>query len=126
MNVSRAEKRLDDSINAKNDSNSIVRVHRNKSGGPLSGTEGIQMRTLTIGLLVLAAASLLATSFVVAHDTDTGENASDTERAEWMEEHMAEQLGEEQAANMRERMGMSYEEMGEMMHDGRVDDMGCH
>ena len=82
------------------------------------------MRKLTIGLLVLVAASLLATSLVVAHDAGTGENASElsgTEQAEWMEEH---------AANMRERMGMSYEEMDEMMDDGHADGMtdgmGCH
>ena len=91
------------------------------------------MRKLTIGLLVLVAVSLLATSLVVAHDTGTGANASEmsgTEQAKWMEEHTAEQPGEEQAANMRERMGMSYEEMGEMMNDGHMngmtDGMGCH
>ena len=94
------------------------------------------MRKLTVGLIVLIAASLLATNLVVAHDS-TGENVSDvnsTEQAAWMEEHMIERMGEDRAESMRERMGMSYEEMGEMMDDGHRDGrmdgmgsgMGCH
>lgn len=137
MNVPPTEERLDVPINAKILSDRVVFAHRNKSSPPLLGAEGKQMRKLTVGLIVLIAVSVLASSLVAAHDTGTGDNASDmdsTEQAEWMEEHMTERMGEERAESMRERMGMSYEEMGAMMNNGHMNGtmdgmgsgMGCH
>lgn len=137
MNDSRAEKRSEMSINAKNSSERIVCAHRNKSECPLLWIEGKQMRKLTVGLIVLITALLLSTSLVAAHNTTTEHDASEmnsTEQGDWMKEHMTERMGEDGAESMRERMGMSYEEMDGMMNDGHMNrmmdgmdsGMGCH
>ena len=97
------------------------------------------MRTFTLTVLAVLAVLLLTAGAVTAHDND-GEtighddapvNGSAADWAAWMEQRMTEQMGTDAAAQMQERMGMSYQEMGEhiashqngsMMGGG----MGCH
>lgn len=104
----------------------IVHANRDKSGRHLCGGVGTQyMRTLTLTVLAALAVLLLAVSGVAANGSnDTAsdhdriaetENASADEWATWMEQHMTEHIGADAAAQMQDRMGMSYEEMGEHM-----------
>lgn len=93
------------------------------------------MRTFTPTVLAVLAVLLLTAGGVAAHDNDentTGHddapvNGSAADWAAWMEQHM----GADAAAQMQERMGMSYEEMGEHMashENGSMmgGGMGCH
>ena len=81
------------------------------------------MRNVTLTVLAALAILLLAVGGVAAHGSnDTAsdhdrvpENASAAEWATWMEQRMTEQMGADAAAQMQDRMGMSYEEMGEHM-----------
>ena len=80
------------------------------------------MRNFTLTVLAAIAVLLLAVGGVAAHGSDTAsdhddvpENASAAEWAAWMEQHMTEHMGVDAAAQMQDRMGMSYEQMGEHM-----------
>lgn len=81
------------------------------------------MRTFTPAVLAVLAVLLLAAGGVAAHDNDrntTGhdaapQNGTTAEWATWMEQHMTEHMGADAAAQMQDRMGLSYEEMGEHM-----------
>lgn len=97
------------------------------------------MRTFTLTVLAVLAVLLLTAGGVAAHDNDehtTGHddapvNGSAADWAAWMEQHMTEYMGADAAAQMQERMGMSYEEMGEHMashENGSMmgGGMGCH
>ena len=109
------------------------------------------MRTFTLAVVLVLAVLLLAAGGVAAHGNDgntTGhddapENGSAADWATWMEQHVTERTGADAAAQMREQMGMSSEEVGEhmaahqndsMMHDGMrggtmdggMPGMSCH
>ena len=81
------------------------------------------MRNSILSVIAVLAVLLLAAGGVAAHGTNT--NTSDHENtpaagsaaewAIWMEQHMIEHMGTDAAAQMQDRMGMSYEEMGEHM-----------
>ena len=81
------------------------------------------MRNFTLTVLAALAVLLLAVGGVAANGSnDTAsdhdrvpENASAAEWATWMEQHMTEHMGADAAAQMQDRMGLSYEEMGEQM-----------
>lgn len=85
------------------------------------------MQDFTRTVLAALAILLLAVGGVAAHGTsdttsdhdNVPENASAAEWATWMEEHMTEHMGADAAARMQDRMGMSYEEMGEHMASHR-------
>lgn len=85
------------------------------------------MRNFTLTVLAFLTVLLLAVGGVAAHGSnDTAsnhervpENASAAEWGAWMEQHMTEHMGAGAAAQMREQMGMSYEEMGEHMTSNR-------
>ena len=85
------------------------------------------MRNFTLTITAVLAVLLLAVGGVAAHGTnsspghdDAPQNGTAAEWATWMEQHMTEQMGADAAAQMQDRMGMSYEEMGERMsaHQG--------
>lgn len=102
------------------------------------------MRNVILAVLAVVAVFALAVSGAAAHgsdETDTShedvpEDDSADVWATWMEQHMIEHIGEERAAQMEERMPMTYEEMGRHMasHDDGSDGgmmggnsgMGCH
>ena len=104
------------------------------------------MRNFTLTVLAALAVLMLAVGGVTAHGSnDTAsdqdavpENASVDEWAIWMEQHMTERMGADAAAQMQDRMGMSYEQMGYMMKgmmnndgmgnmmNGTGSGMGCH
>ena len=103
------------------------------------------MKNIVLTVLVAFAVVLVGVGGVAAHGTDTGsghdaepENGSAADWTAWMEQQMTEQMGAERAAQMQERMGMSYEEMGEHMAShqngsmmdgpmgGGMSGMGCH
>ena len=102
------------------------------------------MRNAILVVLAVLAVSALAVSGAAAHgsnETDTShkdvpDDDSTDSWATWMEQHMIEHMGEERAAQMEERMPMTYEEMGQHMasHDDSSDGgmmdgmsgMGCH
>ena len=96
------------------------------------------MRNFTLTILAAFAVLLLAVGGGAAYERiDTGsdrdqmpENASATEWTTWMEQHMTEYMGTDAATRMQERMGMSYEEMGEHMasheNGSMTNGMGCH
>ena len=81
------------------------------------------MRTFTLTVLAVLAVLLLAVGGVAAHgdnkDTtghdDAPVNGSAADWAAWMDQHMTEHMGADAAAQMQERMGMNYQEMGEHM-----------
>lgn len=81
------------------------------------------MHTFKVTALAVLAVLLLAAGGVAAHgngENTTGHDdapatGSAADWAAWMEQHMTEQMGADAAAQMQERMGMSYEEMGEHM-----------
>lgn len=85
------------------------------------------MRKLTLAVPVVLLIMLLAVGGVAAHG-DNGstadhdrvpENASAVEWTTWMDQYMTDQMGADAAADMQERMGMSYDEMGEHMASNR-------
>lgn len=92
----------------------------------------LQTRTVAITALAILATLLLVAGGVAAHGDGTdGHDHDDApvdgtaeEWAEWMEQHMADHMGEDAATQMREHMGMSYEEMGRMMEGMMNDDEG--
>lgn len=98
------------------------------------------MHKLTIGLVAVTAVLLLAVGGVIAYDESTAESHDDApkndtaaEWSDWMEQHMEENMGETAAERMQKRMGMSYDEMGEMMNGSNMSsmmengsEMGCH
>lgn len=100
------------------------------------------MKNIALTILVAFAVVLLVgVGGVAAHGTDTDsdhdtrpENGSTADWAAWMEQQMTEQMGADRASQMQERMGMSYEEMGEHMASrqngsmmgGGMSGMGCH
>lgn len=105
------------------------------------------MRTFTLTVLAVLAVLLLAVGGVAAHGNDkdtTGHddapvNGSTADWAAWMEQHMTEHMGADAAAQMQERMGTNYQEMGEhvaahqdgsmmngQMMGGSMSGMGCH
>jgi len=89
---------------------------------------------------------MLAVGGVAAHggngtasDQDpVPENASADGWGTWMEQHMTEHMGADSTAQMQDRMGMSYEQMGSIMNgmmdnegmgnmrNGNRSGMGCH
>ena len=81
------------------------------------------MRNSILSIVAVLAVLLLAVGGVAAYahnESAAGHesapaNGSAAEWATWMEQHMTEQMGAEAAAQMEDRMGMSYEEMGEYM-----------
>ena len=81
------------------------------------------MRNQTLSVLAVLMILLLAVGSVTAHGGNAStsdhdrmpENASAAEWATWMEQRMTEYMGADAAAQMQERMGMSYEEMGQHM-----------
>lgn len=103
----------------------------------------LQTRTVAIAALAIFTALLLIAGGAVAHGDDADHDHDDApidgtveEWADWMEEHMTEHMGEDAAKQMQDRMGMSYEEVGQMM-EGMMDGdggmmgengsgMGCH
>lgn len=98
-----------------------------------------QMRTSILTVLAVLAILLLTAGVVTAHDNDESTtdhddapvNGSAADWAAWIEQHMTERMGADAAAQMQERMGMSYEEMGEHMgshQNGSImgGGMGCH
>jgi hypothetical protein len=94
------------------------------------------MRKFTVIALALLGVLLVATGGVVAHGngasthTDAPDNGTAAEWGTWMEQHMTDHMGADAAKQMQERMGMSYEEMGEHMASGENGSMkggmGCH
>lgn len=94
------------------------------------------MRKLTVIVIALLGTVLIATGGVVAHESgesthsDAPENSTAAEWSTWMEEQMTEHMGAEPAEGMEERMGMTYDEMGEHManQDGSMmsEKQGCH
>lgn len=98
------------------------------------------MRTTILSLLGVVGVLLLVVGGVAAHDDNnsSGDHGHDdapvdgtaAEWGAWMEQHMIDHMGAEAAAWMQDRMGMSYEEMGEHMashqHDSKMGGMGCH
>ena len=93
------------------------------------------MRKFTVIALALLGVVLVATGGVVAHGngdsnhTDAPENGTAAEWGAWMEQHMTEHMGADAAKQMQERMGMTFEEMGEHMASGEsgsmMGGMGC-
>ena len=108
------------------------------------------MHNSILSVLAVLAVLLLAGG-VTAHGTNastsdhesTPANGSAAEWATWMEQHVIEHMGADAAAQIQDRMGMSYEEMGKhmashqngSMMNGRMMDgmmrggmsgMGCH
>ena len=97
------------------------------------------MRTFTLVITAALAVLLLAVGGVAAHGMNNStaghdnapQNGTAAEWATWMEQHMTEQMDADAAAQMQERMGMSYGEMGEQMAsrqngsmmDGRMGEM---
>ena len=85
------------------------------------------MRNSLLSVLAVLAVLLLAVGGVAAygHNESTSahasapSNGSPAEWTTWMEQHMTEQMGADAAAQMQDRMGMSYEEMGEYMASHR-------
>jgi hypothetical protein len=86
------------------------------------------MRNVTLAVLTVLVVLLLAAGGVAASGsnattsnntasdhTRVSENASGAEWATWMKQHMTEHMGANATAQMQERMGMSYKEMGEHM-----------
>lgn len=98
------------------------------------------MRTITVIALALLGVVLVATGGVVAHGNgddngghDEPVNGTAAEWGTWMEQHMTEHMGADAAKRMQERMGMTFEEMGEHMASkengsmmGGMGGMGCH
>lgn len=66
--------------------------------------------------------------------SDAPHDGTAEERADWMKQYMTEHMGTDETEQMQDRMGMSYEEMSEMMDDGYMGGMmggnssekGCH
>ena len=143
-------------MNVLINSERIVYAHRDKSRAHLCGGVGNDnMRNFTRTMLAALAALMLAVGGVAAHGSNgtassqdpVPENASTDEWGTWMEQHMTEHMGADSAAQMQDRMGMSYEKMSEymashqngsmmngemmggmmngMMHGG-MSGMGCH
>jgi hypothetical protein len=89
------------------------------------------MRNSLLGVLAVLAVLLLAVGGVAAygHNESTSAhanapaNGSAAEWVTWMEQYMTEQMGADAAAQMQDRMGMSYEEMGEYMASHRNSSM---
>lgn len=96
------------------------------------------MKNAVIGVLALVVVLLLTVGAVTAHenssdDHDAPVSGTAAEWGAWMEQHMTDHMGADAAKRMQERMGMSYEEMGEHMSDGGngtmmggMGGMGCH
>ena len=101
------------------------------------------MRTAILAALAVLTLFASVTGGVAAHGSDETDASHDDvpEKstdgwAAWMEQRMAERMGEERAEQMERRMPMTYEEMGRHMasHDHGSDDdtmggmsgMGCH
>ena len=130
----------------------VVHAHRNKFIAHLCRDVGNDdMRNFTRTVLAAFVVLMLAVGGVAAHGSNgtasdqdpVPENASADEWGTWMEQHMTEHMGADSATQMQDRMGMSYEEMGEymashqngsmmnggmmggMMHGG-MSGMGCH
>ena len=119
-------------MNVLTDSERIVHAHSDKSVAHLCGSVGDDnMRNFTRTILAALAVLMLAVGGVAAHGSDgtasdqdpVPENASADERGTWMEQHMTEHMGADSAAQMQDRMGMSYEQMGSVMK-GMMDDEG--
>jgi hypothetical protein len=89
------------------------------------------MRNAILSLGAVLGVLLLAVGGVAAYAHNEGAsaderapaNGSAAKWAMWMEQHMTKQLGAEAAAQMQDRMGMSYEEMGEYMASHQNDSM---
>ena len=81
------------------------------------------MRNSLLSVLAVLAVLLLAVGGVAAyaHNESTTDhesvsaNGSTAEWITWMEQRTTEQMGADAATQMQERMGLSYEEMGEYM-----------
>lgn len=69
-----------------------------------------------VAALMLTAGAVAAqgNNTTDGHD-DAPDNGTAAEWGAWMEQHMTEHMGDDDAERMQERMGMSYEEMGERM-----------
>jgi len=111
-------------MNVLINSKRIVHAHRDKSRAHLCGGVGNDnMRKFTCTVLAALAVLMLAVGGVAAHGSNGAasnrdpvpENALAGEWGTWMEQHMTEHTSADSAAQMQDRMGMSYEEMGEYM-----------
>ena len=99
----------------------------------------LQMKNAGLGVLAVLVVLLVAVGGVTAHGNsddgghDAPVNGTAAEWGAWMEQHMTEHMGADAAKRMQERMGMTFEEMGEHMASnengsmmGGMGEMGCH